>query len=151
MEGGLNMSVGENKDFIRKYFSWDAVQVVREAGSKKLDLHTPDFMAHSSMGEMNLEQYGQGLQMLSAAFPDWKQTIDDMVAEGDKVSVRSTFTGTHKGTYMGLPPSGKKISMKTVSIYRIKDGKLAETWGVSDMLGLMQQLGAIPAGPAKKS
>ena len=76
------MSVQENKEFIRQYYSWDAAKVLKEAGSKKFELHDPGFMYHAVTGDMNLEQYGQMMQMLSMAFPDWKQTVEDIVAEG---------------------------------------------------------------------
>jgi predicted ester cyclase len=138
------MSVQENKEFIRQYYSWDAAKVLKEAGSKKLDLHDPGFMYHAVTGDLNLEQYGQMMQMLSMAFPDWKQTVEDIVAEGDNIAVRTFFTGTHQGTFLGIPPTGKKVAMKGIVIYKMKNGKLVEGWSVSDMFTLMQQIGVIP-------
>jgi len=67
-----------------------------------------------------------------------------MIAEGDKVVVRSTFRGTHKGDLMGIPPTGKQVTMPLILIYRIADDKIVEHWMQADALGLLQQLGVIP-------
>jgi len=91
----------------------------------------------------------QGLKatvtMLRRAFPDDHHTIDDLVAEGDKVVVRLTHSGTHQGTFLGLPSTGKHITQTSIHIFRFAEGKLVEAWANRDDLGLMQQLGAIPA------
>ncbi len=82
--------------------------------------------------------------MLHSAFPDFKATINDLIAEGDKVVVSMTWTGTQHGEWMGLPPSGKPMSINVIDIFRLVDGKIIEHWGVSDMMAMMQQLGAMP-------
>jgi predicted ester cyclase len=74
-------------------------------------------------------------------------TIDDMMAEGDKVTCRFTARGVHNGEFMGLPPTGKKIAMTGIEIFRLRDGKIAELWGEANLMGLMQQLGILPAPP----
>jgi predicted ester cyclase len=83
--------------------------------------------------------------MLRNAFPDFKATIDDIVAESDKVVIRMTWSGTHKGEFMGIPATGKRVSFGVIDIMRIAGGKLVEHWGQTDTMGMMQQLGAIPA------
>ena len=83
--------------------------------------------------------------MLRSAFPDDHHTIEDLVAEGDKVVVRLTHSGTHQGSFLGLPPTGKHISQTSIHIFRFAEGKLVEAWANRDDLGLMQQLGTIPA------
>jgi len=83
--------------------------------------------------------------MLRSAFPDFKATIEDILAEGDKVVIRMTWSGTHKGEFMGIPATGKSISIGVIDIIRIAGGKLVEHWGQMDSMGLMQQIGAIPA------
>jgi steroid delta-isomerase-like uncharacterized protein len=88
--------------------------------------------------------------MFLAAFPDLHFTFEDYIAEGDQVVVRWTTSGTQKGELMGIPPSGKQISVSGMEIYRFEGGKIVEHWLESDMLGLLQQLGAIPA-PAQTS
>jgi steroid delta-isomerase-like uncharacterized protein len=83
---------------------------------------------------------------LRAAFPDLEFTVEDLIAEGDKVVVRWTNRGTHRGALMGLPPTGRRVEGTGMWIHRIAGGKIVEEWGQSDVLGLLQQLGAIP-GP----
>lgn len=80
-----------------------------------------------------------------AGFPDLHISIDELLADGDRVVGRFTFTGTHDGELFGIPPTGRLISVRQVAIYRIADGQVVEEWEISDQLGLMQQLGAIPA------
>jgi steroid delta-isomerase-like uncharacterized protein len=77
-------------------------------------------------------------------FPDLHISVDELVAEGDRVVGRFTFTGTHRGDLFGIPPSGRRISVRQIAIYRIEDGKVVEEWEISDQLGLMQQVGAMP-------
>jgi predicted ester cyclase len=76
-------------------------------------------------------------------FPDWHEAIEDIIAEGDKVWVRLTYTGTHTGEFRGLAPTGKKITTIGVMIYRLVNGKLVEGWDLSDYMGLFKQIGAI--------
>jgi steroid delta-isomerase-like uncharacterized protein len=80
---------------------------------------------------------------LLKAFPDLHLTVEDMIAEGDKVVVRNTVTGTHRGEYMGLPPTGNSVTYNEIFIFRFVDGRVAETWGVVDVLSQMKQLGVI--------
>jgi steroid delta-isomerase-like uncharacterized protein len=82
--------------------------------------------------------------MFRGAFPDSYFTVEDMIAEGDKVATRKTFHGTHEGEFMGIPPSGRSVSMGLIDVVRIDDGRVVEHWSVGDSLGLMQQLGVIP-------
>ncbi len=97
------------------------------------------------------EQGREGLKellgMLFAAFPDWHWTVEELIAEGDKVVNRFTWRGTHRGEFMGLPPTGRQVEVKGVVIDRIVEGRIADTRILMDNLGLMQQLGAIPAPP----
>lgn len=79
-----------------------------------------------------------------SAFPDLHLTIDDMVAERDKVVARVRWTGTHQGDYRGIAPTGKQVTFTAITIYRIVGGKVVEVWEEGDSLGLMQQLGIIP-------
>ena len=83
--------------------------------------------------------------MLLAAFPDISFTVEDMIAEGDKVVTRWTMNATHKGQFGGIPPTGKRVSITGVDISRIVTGKFVESWMYSDRVGLMQQLGVMPS------
>ena len=81
---------------------------------------------------------------LHQAFPDLHITVEDLIAEGDKVVGRNTVTGTHRGEYMGLPPTGKTVAYNEIFIFRCEEGRIAETWGVVDVISQMKQLGLIP-------
>jgi predicted ester cyclase len=84
------------------------------------------------------------VRMLHTAFPDYHITIEDVVAEGDKVVLRFHWSGTHKGEFMGIAPTGNKVTVTAMSMHRIEGGKEAEQWGELDRLGMMQQLGVVP-------
>ena len=86
----------------------------------------------------------QFFTMFHAAFPDLHYTIEDQVAEGDKVVTRTTWRGTHKGTFVGIPPTGKQVAVTGLDMTRWAGGKAVEHWANQDLLGLMQQLGVVP-------
>lgn len=131
------MSLEKNKSLVLGFI--DAYN------TRKLDLVddfvSPDYIDH----EKNIGR--EGLKQLIAmgvnAFPDWHETVEDIIAEGDKVWVLLSYAGTHKGEFMGLSPTGRKITSKAVDIYRIVDGKLAEYWNVTDNLNIFKQVGAV--------
>lgn len=85
----------------------------------------------------------QLLGMLRTAFPDWNESIEELLSEGDKVVFRVTGTGTHKGDWMGIPPTGNEVTVKGIDIIRIEGGKIVEHWANFDAMGMMQQLGAV--------
>ncbi|MET0728676.1 MAG: ester cyclase [Acidimicrobiales bacterium] len=80
------------------------------------------------------------------AFPDLRMEVLDLLASGDKTVARVKATGTHDGEFMGLPPSGRAVEVQLIDIMRFEDGLVVEHWGVMDMLGMLQQLGALPDG-----
>ena len=90
------------------------------------------------------EEYKQFITMYRTAFPDLHMTIEDQIAEGDKVVNRWTSRGTHKGNLMGIPPTGKQITMTGMYVAQIVGGKIVQEWGNFDALGMMQQLGVGP-------
>ncbi len=131
------MSLKENKAIVCEF-----IEAYNERKLNLIDSFvSPDYVDHSNnVGREGLKQLiAGGLN----AFPDWHETIEDIIAEGDKVWVRLTYTGTHKGEFMGLSPTGKKIEAKAVDIYRIVNGKLAEYWNVTDNINILKQVGAI--------
>lgn len=140
------MSTEENKNIIRKY---------REAyNSNNMDLLAevlaPSFVAHNMLP--NVPQTLEGAKMVhsqnQAVFPDAHTTTDDLFAEGDKVVERWTVTMHHTGApfFIGnLPASGKKVEVSGINSYRIADGKIVETWANMDFMGVLQQVGLIPA------
>ena len=84
-----------------------------------------------------------------SAFSDVNYSINDILADGDKAVIRFTMQATHKGTFMGIPPTGKQITVKGVEIDKIVGGKIAETWDFLDSMGMMNQLGVIPGAAPK--
>jgi predicted ester cyclase len=110
------------------------------------ELYATDTIQHSSTGEdiRGIENYKHHVSEFCNAFPDLHFTIGDLVAEGDKVAVRLTGTGTNKGAFRGIPPTNRKVTVWMIQIDRIAGGKFMEGWSRYDTLGLMQQLGLIP-------
>jgi steroid delta-isomerase-like uncharacterized protein len=135
------MSIDQNKSLIRHYLEqvWD-----RENLAVIDELIAPDYIQHTQGVPPGREGVKQFFAMVRAAFPDITQTAEDMIAEGDKVVWRWTIRGTHTGPFQRLPPTGRQVMITGINIVRIADGRLAENWGEVDMLGLLQQLGAIP-------
>jgi steroid delta-isomerase-like uncharacterized protein len=85
------------------------------------------------------------LGMLRGGFPDVQWKLEDVVAEGEKVAARYTMRGTHRGAFFGVPPTGRAIAVQSMAFYRLAGGRFVEEHGMPDMLGLMQQIGAVPA------
>jgi predicted ester cyclase len=107
---------------------------------------SPQYVDHASLPGFSPGLAGAEamLSMLHTAFPDLQATIEDAIAEGDKVVVRKSWTGTHEGEFMGAAPTGKRVKFEGIVIWRIEDGLLAERWATIDRFALMQQLGVIP-------
>ena len=93
-----------------------------------------------------IEGYKQSVTMFRSAFPDLHYTLDDVRSEGDLVAIRLTARGTHKGMFMGISPTDKEVAFGGMTFMRLRDGKILERWGLSDMPGLMQQLQGGPGG-----
>lgn len=89
--------------------------------------------------------YLEIIGMMRGGFPDIQWTLEEMVAESDKVAARFIMRGTHQGTFFGVPPTGKKIMVQAMNIYRLSNGQFIEERGQPDMLGLLQQIGAVPS------
>ena len=136
------MSVEENKAIVRKFI--DAYN------NRNLDIFeelvAPDYIDHSHQLQ-NREDFKQLFTAAFNGFPDWHETIEEIIAEEDMVWVRVTATGTHTGTWnlfgVQLPPTGKKVTMPMVFIWRIANGKLVEGKGVDDSVDFFKQLGII--------
>jgi C-1 hydroxylase len=122
-KGEPPMSIEENKALIRH--TYEAVN--QRNLTAFFELFTPDFVLHNgSMTIQGLEAFKQIEAMLLAALPDLHYTVEDLIAEGDKVAVRITATGTQHGTFMGIPPTGKHTTVTESAISRIVGGKIAE-------------------------
>ena len=127
------MNIQENKEFIRRYNEvvWNA--------------HDPDKAIEFLGGDQTVDHVYQFL----TAFPDVQVTIDDLIAEGDKVVARIRATATNTGPFAGQPPTGKKVEIHSIRIYRIVDNKIVDTWAMQDRLGLMEQLGLVQSAGGK--
>jgi steroid delta-isomerase-like uncharacterized protein len=138
------MSEEQNKVIFRRY--------VEEVGNEgNLDLADEIFdryLAHQSDGsvlERGPEDVKRFMGEFREGFPDFHSTIEDMVAEGDKVVTRWTMRGTHRGEFRGIAPTGKQIAVTGIGIFRFSpEGKVVESWDNFDQLGMMRQLGALP-------
>ncbi len=136
------MTTEENKAIVRRYVEAHAAN--DQAALK--EVLAPDPVAHraSSTDSLNREALLQGISMFSAAFSDRQFTMEDQIAEGDKVMTRYTWRGTHSGDFQGLPPTGKQVAISAFFVQRIQEGKIVEFWHLFDQLALMQQLGLVP-------
>ena len=137
------MSAEENKAIARR-----AYEIFSSGNLEALEeVIAPDMVDHNAApGQARgIEGTRQVLGMLRAAFPDLRLTPEDLIAEGDRVVARLMVTGTHQGEFQGLPPTGKQVTMSGIEIVRLAGGKAVERWGEFDILGLLQQLGAVPA------
>jgi steroid delta-isomerase-like uncharacterized protein len=130
----------ENKALVRRVM----VEIPADDWETASKLHSSDFIYHGPNESITMtrEELGQEITMLASAFPDFSRTIEDMIAEGDKVVCRITWRGTHKGEYKGMPATGKQVTSKGIVLLRITDGKIAEAWDQYDELSFVQQLGA---------
>ena len=139
----------KNKHVVRQFF--DAFDRHDIEGIEQL-VSTTNYSLHFSGIPTTIDWNGhkQLIAAITNAFPDIHHDIEDVVAEGaDKVAIRMNVTGTHKGEFLGMPQSGKKISITSMDFFTIVDGKFVEHWVNADMMGLMQQIGATSTTSAK--
>ncbi|MFJ9871062.1 ester cyclase [Streptomyces sp. NPDC101165] len=116
--------------------------------SKAIDeFVAPDLLFHTPvpMGVTGAEALKRVWEVLLRAFADIHVAMEEMITEGDKVVVRNTVTGTHRGEYQGLPPTGKTVTYSEIFIFRFVDGRIVELRGVVDVLAQLRQLGALPS------
>ena len=141
----------DNKAIIRRLYEevWNKrkLEVISEIISPSHALHGPNVVG-SAVGP---EAYKRQLLSFLAGFSDLHWTIEDMIAEEDKVVACWTISGTHRGEYMGIPATNKKVSMDGMTIHHLAGGRIMDSYGNWDLLGMMQQLGAIPAPAQAKT
>ena len=135
-----NASAEENKALARR--SWDAVDnpdLLDEVYAPDVVWHNPDQDTHG------IEEAKRYIGMFTSAFPDMSATVEDVIAEGDKVVTRVTFRGTHQGEVEAFgPPTGRQVEGEGITIHRIEGGKIVEEWNSYDNLSILQQLGLVP-------
>ena len=135
------MSIAENKEIVQRYqdiYNSNDLDALAEVVSE--DLLTPKIMSGIPTG---IEGAKAAHRIMLAGFPDYQTIIDDIFAEGDKVAVRITMSGTNTGSFMGIPATGKHVSFTGIYIARIASGKIVEHWGEEDGVSLLQQLGVL--------
>jgi steroid delta-isomerase-like uncharacterized protein len=142
-KGASSMSAEETKAIVRRFWG------VWEEGNIDLvdELLAPDYTNHTPATPdqpIGPEGIKGVVAMFRSAMPDLRVVVEDMIAEGDKVAVRYTLEGTHEGELFGVPPTGRQLSIKSISVERVSNGKIREHWRVTDTLDMMQQLGVIP-------
>jgi steroid delta-isomerase-like uncharacterized protein len=138
------MSVEANKAVVQRFVD----EVLNQGNVAAIDeLLTPDFVEHEELPpgvpagrEATKAMFG----MVHSAFPDFKVTVKHLFGEGDRVTLHMVWTGTQEGEFMGIPASGRRISLEVIDIIGMADGRMAEHWGVMDNMAMMQQLGVVP-------
>ena len=138
------MSTEANKATVRRFYEEVFNQKNRAAIEEFVDRNGIDHALPPGL-PAGIEGSKQFITMYLTAFPDLHFTVEDMIAEGDKVVARLTTGGTQQGEFMGIPPTGKQATITAIDINRIVGGKSVEHWLNMDTLGLLQQLGVIPA------
>ncbi len=138
------MSSEENKAIFRRYVE----EVGNEGRLELADEIFDRYLAHQADGsvlERGPEDVKRFMGEFRQAFPDFHSTVEDQIAEGEKVVTRWTMRGTHEGEFRGMPPTGNKLEITGIGIFRFSEGKVVESWDNFDQLGMMRQLGAIPS------
>jgi steroid delta-isomerase-like uncharacterized protein len=140
------VGVDEHKALFRRWFE----EVVTGGRLDVADeLLSPDYRLHlpGSTEPVDAGAHKRLVATFRSAFPDWTESVEDAIAEGDKVVLRVTGRGAHQGAFDGVPATGRVVTVTGIGIARVHDGRIAEAWAAYDALGLMQQVGAIPAPP----
>jgi len=139
------MSADDNKALARRFYD----EVVNGGRLELIDeLLAPDFVDHQPFPGVTPDRAGvrEFFETVLPAFPDLRFDVEDLVAEGDKLAARVVVRATHRGEFLGIPPTGKEVSVSLVDLIRFEDGLAVERWGVTDTLALMEQLGGAPVG-----
>ena len=140
------MSVQENKAILRRYYQefWNDGNhaLASECWTPDVTLHVISSFVQDRHG---LDEVREAAAMARAALPDAQFTVEDLVAEGDLVVARFSACGTHLGELNGIAPTGKQVAYGGVGIFRLEGGRIAEMWSAIDTMGMLQQMGAIPA------
>jgi steroid delta-isomerase-like uncharacterized protein len=143
------VTTGDAKSLVRQ----GTLEVINRGKLDYIDTHfTADYVHHDGAATRDRAGFKTYFASMREAFPDFEFTIEDEVAEGDRVLQRVTFTGTHQGFFRGLPPTGKRVRISGFDLFRLENDKIAEQWSIFDSAGMMNQLGVLPpegAGPGR--
>jgi len=122
-------------------------ELFTEGDLSAVDRHlAPDFVDHDPFvpGASGPDTMRQGAVMVRQAAPDWRSDLERLIAEGDIVVEQFTASGTHRGEFWGVPPTGRRLTLPGINVFRLADDRIVERWGRMDVLGLMRQLGILP-------
>ena len=138
------MSLEENKELVRRIYDelWNERKL--EVAEELIAQDAVNYDTGLLPQPFGPEEMKGTVRMVTAGFPDNHHDVEEMIAEGNKVVVRCTLTGTHEGEFMGMPPTGRSIEVSEIHVYRLEDGKAVEHRVGRDDLGAMRQLGVIP-------
>ena len=138
------MSLEANKAVVRRLYE-------EVANAKQLDVideivhsDTVDHNPFPGMPTKGTEAYRAIFGASIAAFPDFHMRVDALIAEGNRVAVQGTISGTHDGEFLGMPPTGNAFSVSNIEVFEVQDGKITARWGVADSMSMMEQLGVSP-------
>ncbi len=131
------MSIEANKTLVRRFYE----NFYKDSDAIFEECVAPNLINHAMGGGMTRESWKELEKTLPPAFPDVALSVQDQIAEGDKVATRLILTGTHQGTWFGIAPTGKKLTVNTIIIDRVTDGKVVEHWFESDLSQALQRLG----------
>jgi predicted ester cyclase len=141
---GVARPVGESGLERRRSVSLEENKALVRREQEELWTYTGDLDAAEELfAPEQAEAAGQEASDFRRGFPDVVSTIEDLIAEGDKVAARWRARATHQGEYVSIPPTGREVEFTGISVYRIEGGRIAESWTVEDELGLMRQIGAV--------
>ena len=135
--------MADTKTFVRS----TTEEIWRTGNANLIDEHmAPNYVLHKPPTGFSPDREGLKaiLHAMRSAFPDLRMTVEDVIAEGEKVVQRRSYQGTHQGELFGIPASGKAISVSQITVSRVADGKFVEEWAETDFLGMLQQLGVVP-------
>lgn len=135
---GGDSLLAANKELIRRHQE----EIWNKGNTAAIDeFYTPDFVGHFPFGEsLDREGLKKAVALHRTAFPDWREQIEDIVAEGDGVAIRFASRGTQRGEFLGIKPTGRSVRISEAAIFRIVDGRIAEQWVFPDVGSLLEQL-----------
>jgi steroid delta-isomerase-like uncharacterized protein len=137
--------MADYKQLAQRWFA----EVMNEGNEAVIDeLCAENLVDHDPLPGMGADRQGihDFVKLVRSAFPDLETRIDDALVEGDRIAVRSTFTGTHHGEFLGIPATGKPVEVSNYDFVRFENDQAVEHWGTIDSAALMEQIGAVPAG-----
>ena len=135
------MTTDDNKALVQRFYE----EIINQRNIAAIDQFVPPGGAVNHTVPAGMPQQGnQMIGLYLAAFPDAQATVEELLADGDKVVARVSIRGTHQGAFRGIAPTGKPIALLGINIFRIANGKIVEHWGLLDRLSALQQLGVVP-------